>query len=123
MGEYLPALILIAILLHQAIYARFHKRYRWHFQRGEYNEARENLTWMSRLNPFDGTTYYQRALINMDQGNWQQAAKDLTKAVRWKANYREAYETRAQVYEALGETERAKSDKRRARELDLMSSA
>lgn len=61
--------------------------------------------------------YHHRGLILAAQDRHPDALEDLTYAINLDPDYAEAYEERARLYDKLGESENAKADLARAREL------
>lgn len=61
--------------------------------------------------------YYNRGIANLDQGNYDEALSDLTKAIEINSNYAEAYYNRGTAYAEKEEYDKADADMFKAREL------
>ena len=66
-------------------------------------EGQEDVT-------LNGAVYYFRAVCSAALGNLEEAVKDLTACIEQGYELAESYYQRAQVYEAMGDTEKQMSD-------------
>jgi len=92
---------------------------------GRYDTAIHAYSKAIEIDPQDHYSYSQRAEINMQMGNYQQAAEDFTRVLELKKNSRHIYMTyrkRYKAYEKLGKHDLAVEDLKSAARLgDLMS--
>lgn len=63
--------------------------------------------------------FYQRAMEKAQKGQYSEAIEDFTQAIRLNPNYIEAYRYRGLACSKLGYENRAKSDLKNARELEI----
>lgn len=61
--------------------------------------------------------YYYRGMLYFLKQNYSFAIDDFTKAIMLNPNFAESYNERARVYYKIGETEKAKSDRKKYEEL------
>ncbi|MEM9451821.1 MAG: DnaJ domain-containing protein [Cyanobacteria bacterium P01_E01_bin.6] len=64
-------------------------------------------------------TYFQEGSDFAKAGDYQEAADALSVAIRLRSDYAEAYHLRSLMFSSLGFSHRAKSDKERARQIEL----
>ncbi|WP_242046526.1 J domain-containing protein [Cylindrospermum sp. FACHB-282] len=69
--------------------------------------------------PSNAERFYNQGMENEKQGKYSEAIADFTQAIRWNSNYVEAYKFRGLICSKLGYENRAKSDLKKARELEL----
>lgn len=79
--------------------------------------AEVTCTCAIRLDPSDAQAYLHRAFVRHCRWNQDGSAADCTQAINLDPHLAEAYSLRGRVYEKLGETEKAASDRHRALEL------
>lgn len=84
---------------------------------GEYQKALSDLTKAIDINPQLPNPYKHMGTLKYECQEYDQALEYLNKAINFDEFYKAAYETRAKVYHALGEHEKAKKDEERAEAL------
>jgi serine/threonine protein kinase len=86
-------------------------------QNKEYEEALSTANDCISANSDSPAGYYERGLIYLDQKRFKKALTELDHAVSLRPDFREAYAARARVHQALGETEKASADFKKAEDL------
>ncbi len=84
---------------------------------GEYQKAINDLTKAIDINPQLPNPYKHMGTLKYKCEEYDQALEYLNKAINLDESYKAAYETRAEVYHALGDHEKAKKDEERAEAL------
>ncbi|MDJ0733955.1 MAG: DnaJ domain-containing protein [Nostocaceae cyanobacterium] len=82
-----------------------------------YSSSNKQNIYSQASNP---ETFYKRGLEKGQRGKYTEAIEDFTSAIRLNPNYFEAYKFRALACEKLGYVNRAKSDYRKASELEVI---
>jgi tetratricopeptide (TPR) repeat protein len=83
----------------------------------EYDKALATANDCIYVNSESPAGYYERGLIYLDEKRFKKALTELDHAVSLRPDFREAYAARARVYQALGETEKASADFKKAEDL------
>ena len=83
----------------------------------EYQKAFNDLTKAIELAPQIPNPYKHMGTLKYECQEYEEALEYLNKAIDLRQFYKDAYETRAKVYHALGDHEKAKKDEERAEAL------
>jgi tetratricopeptide (TPR) repeat protein len=83
----------------------------------EYEKALTTANDCIYVNSESPAGYYERGLIYLDEKRFKKALTELDHAVSLRSDFREAYAARARAYQALGETEKASADFKKAEDL------
>lgn len=119
MGEYQKALndLTKAIEIKPDFYTAYNNRGKTYLNMIEYQKALNDLTKAIEINPQYPNPYKHMGTLKYECQEYDQALEYLNKAINFDESYKAAYETRAKVYHALGEHEKAKKDEERAEAL------
>jgi Tfp pilus assembly protein PilF len=85
---------------------------------GRLQEASQSFAEAARLAPESAKYFVRWGMVLVEGKQHQDAVKILSKAIELDPRYRRAYELRAEAYEALGESNLAAADERRAAALE-----
>ena len=97
----------------------YRNRGMFYFYLSDYENAVKDFDKAISLNPNKARYYFDRGYIYYYYNeNNQQALKDFTKAIQLSPNEAVYYMYRAYTYEALGQTEKARADSKKAAELN-----
>lgn len=83
----------------------------------EHQKALNDFTKAIDINPQGPNPYKHMGTLKYKCEEYDQALEYLNKAIDLRESYKDAYETRAKVYHALGDHEKAKKDEERAEAL------
>lgn len=119
MGEYQKALkdYTKAIELDPEYVNAYDNRGYTYFNMGEFQKALNDYTKAIEINPQLSYPYKHMGILKNKCEEYDQALEYLNKAINLDESYKAAYETRAEVYHALGDHEKAKKDEERAEAL------
>jgi len=95
----------------------YHHRGLVHLAMGEVENGLKDLDKALALKPGFPAAAYDRALVYLKQGRLEEAVVDLTLTIEEEPRNGPAYLYRGRAYDALGDTERARQDLEKAREL------
>ena len=105
----------------KATWPKFYYAYFGHgkayLNRGDYDNAIENLTQAILLKPDKALAYFWRGKAYLDKGNYDSTITDLTQAILLKPDYVNAYVSRANAYYKKEDYDNAISDLTEAIEL------
>lgn len=87
------------------------------YQPGSLNQTSQ--TGITSTNSSDAEIYYNQGMENAKRGRYQEAINKFTIAIRLNPNYVEAYKYRGLACSKLGYENRARSDLKKATELEL----
>jgi tetratricopeptide (TPR) repeat protein len=84
----------------------------------DYDQAIQDYSKAIQLDPNESLAYNNRGNAYANKQNYDQAIQDYTKAIQINPNYAIFYRNRAIIYDQLGETSKAKADRKKADELE-----
>ncbi len=76
----------------------------YHFKKGQLKEAEEAYNYALKQQPKFATGYYYMALIKQQQGQKNEALKQLQKAINYNKKFVQAYALAAKIHSELGNT-------------------
>ena len=84
----------------------------------EWNRALESYAELHKVNPFHSSGHYNLGFIHMELGLYDVAANNFSDAIYSDSKFYEAYYSRGNCFETLGNIAQAESDYKRAIDLN-----
>ena len=97
--------------------ARINRRQAYRLK-GEYSPAElASAAEATKLKPDDADAWFKRGIDALEEGDYDQAIKDLSQTIKLKPDYHRAWRFRGWAYKELGNEAKAKADRLKAAEL------